>query len=455
MRLPALLAAATLLVLTIGVRDADACVCGVNPPCAAAWQADAVFVGTVVDRVSEVIAGETRWTVNHVAVTERLRGSVESLITLLPAARPTAEQIELWKSTNSSGGFSSSCDYGFGVGRQYVIYARRTADGRWTTSECSGTKPLENAAPDLDYFANLSTAPATARVYGNIDRTVLDPGDRQNTRTVPAAGVSVALTSGSRRIVATTDTQGKLDVQVPPGDYKIAPVVSSTVRVFGAPMEVSAPARGCVPVHFSLRSNGRIEGRVISPDGAGLARASVDVIPADLSENEKPDSFTTAPTGTTDETGQFVVDAVLPGRYVITINKRFGPRLHAPYATTYFPGGPRKDAEVVEVGDGERKTDFTIVVSPLREVTLSGVVTFDDGRPVEEASVTVALVDHPSSIMSSSRANRAGEFELRVLAGLRYHIRASVRTTNGVLQTLIVRPVEDAKESIRLVIARP
>jgi hypothetical protein len=455
MRLPALLAAATLVVLTVGVRDADACVCGVNPPCAAAWHADAVFVGTVVDRVSEVIAGETRWTVNHVAVTQRLRGSVDSFITLLPAARPTAEQIELWKSANSSGGFRSSCDYGFTVGRQYVIYARRTADGRWTTSECAGTKPIEDGAADLDYFASLSAAPATARIYGNIDRTVFDPNDRAKTRAVPAAGVSVELTDGSRRLLATTDAQGKLDVRVPPGDYMVAPIVTPAVRVYGAPKEVSAPARGCAPVYFSLISNGRIEGRVLSREGTGLAHASVDVIPADLGENEKPESYTTAPSGTTDEKGQFVVDAVLPGRYVIAINSRFGPRLRAPYATTYFPGGPRKDAEVVEIGDGERKTDFTIVVSPLREVTLSGVVTFDDARPVEEANVTVTPVDRPSSIMSSSRTNRTGEFELRVLAGLRYHVRASVRTADGVRQTLIIRPVEDEKEIVRLVIARP
>lgn len=91
----------------------------------------------------------------------------------------------------------------------------------------------------------------------------------------------------------------------------------------------------------------------------------------------------------------------------------------------------RQDARVVEVGEGERKTEFTIVVNPLSETTVSGVVVFGDDRPVVEANVTAAPVDHRGMIMGSARADSSGAFELRLLAGVSYLVRAEIRTENG------------------------
>jgi hypothetical protein len=425
----------------------------VNPPCAAVWRADAVFIGTVVDRTPERVGGSLSWTVHKVAVNQTLRGSVDSFITLVPGSRPTAEQIAASQSHPGESMMMSTCDYDFRLGKQYVIYARRTPDGRWTTSMCTGTKPIEEAPADIDYIASLPLAESTGRVYGTIERTIHNPKDRTTPMTVPAAGVRVALTSEANRLTVTTDSEGKLDLQVTPGEYTIAPVVPQTVRAYGAPMRVSVPARGCAPVHFSLTSNGRLEGRVVRQDGTPVLRTSVDVIPADLPQDQRPDSFTTAPSGTTDENGRFTVDAILPGRYFVAVNARFGPRLSSPYATTYFPGVARQDAHVVEIGEGERKTGFTIVVSPLTETTISGIVVFDDDRPVADANVTAAPVDHGEMIIGSSKTDSSGVFELRVLTGLTYVIRGS-RTTDGFRQTETVVFVDQEKKGVRLSIRR-
>ena len=456
-RSAALRAALTLLFLAAPVllRTAAACSCGENPSCAAVWRADAVFVGTVVDRTTERL-GSLSWTVQTVAVNQTLRGSVDPFITLVPGSRPTAQQIAASQSRppGESMIIMSSCDYDFEFGKQYVIYARRTPDGRWTTSICSGTKPIEEAAADIDYIASIPLAEPTGRVYGTVQRTILNPNDRTAPMTVPAAGVRVALTSETNRLTVTTDSEGKLDVQVPPGEYAIAPVVPQTVRVYGALTRASVPARGCAPVFFSLTSNGRIEGRVVREDGTPVPQTSVVVIPADLPPGQVPDSYTTAPSGTTDERGRFTVDAVLPGRYVLVVNARFGPRLFTPYATTYFPGVARQDARVVEVEDGERKTGFTIVVTPLAETTLSGIVVFDDDQPVAEATVTAASVDHGGMIMGASQTDRSGAFELRLLIGVSYRIRAGIRTADGFRQVETSVFIDQQKEGVRLSIRR-
>ena len=99
------------------------------------------------------------WTGYSVSVNQRLHGSVDSsFVTMTPFDPPAI----------------SSCDYTFQVGRQYIIYARKTADGRWTTSECSGTKLVQDASEDLDYIAGIPAAEPSGRIFGRIDRMVVD-----------------------------------------------------------------------------------------------------------------------------------------------------------------------------------------------------------------------------------------------------------------------------------------
>lgn len=166
-----------------------------------------------------------------------LRGTVDAFVTLVPGYRPTAEEIRVAISAGAVSTGSSGCDYGFQPGRQYLIYARRTPDGRWTTSRCDGTKPLEEAAADLDYIGGLSATEPLGRVYGKIERTVLDETDVAKTLKVPATGITIALTGKSNRLAVTTNEEGTIDVRVPPDEYTITPVVPQTVRVFGSPIQ--------------------------------------------------------------------------------------------------------------------------------------------------------------------------------------------------------------------------
>jgi hypothetical protein len=446
--------AALSLIAPVGVPVAEACVCDANPPCAATWYADVVFVGTAVNEIPEALGGSFTWIVQNVAVTQKLRGSIDGSVTFVPGERPTPEQVAQATSFGAVAYGGSDCDYRFQVGRQYIIYANRTADGRWRTSRCSGTKPIEQARDDLDYFGSLSTAEPVGRLYGKIERNVIDPSDRAKSRRVPAAGVAVALTSESNRLMVTTDADGKLDVRLPPGEYTIAPVVPETVRVSGAPIQRRLAARGCATVYFSLIANGRIEGRVVQENGSSVPRASVHVIPVDLPLDERPDDYTTAPSGSTDQNGRFRIDGILPGRYVLGVNARFGPQLDAPYAVTYFPGVPRKDASVVVIGDGERKSGFTIVVKPLTKTTISGVVLFSFGSPVADALVTAAPGNPTGMSISSGKTDSSGAFQLRVLSGLSYAITAIVQTADGLRRAETTVFVDQQTEGIRLSIRR-
>ena len=153
---------------------------------------------------------------------------------------------------------------------------------------------------------------------------------------------------------------------------------------------------------------------------------------------------------TTDENGHFLVDAILPGRYVVAINARFGPGLDSPYATTYLPGVNRENAEVIDIGDGEHKSGVTIMVSPLAETMVSGTVVLDDGRPAAEADVSASLVDHRGTSVSFTKTDSSGAFQLRVLAGMTYVIRAGVRLGDAYRRSETISFVEQPQEGLVL-----
>jgi len=112
----------------------------------------------------------------------------------------------------------------------------------------------------------------------------------------------------------------------------------------------------------------------------------------------------------TDADGRFEVDAILPGRYFIAVNARFGARLDSPYAPTYFPHGDRESATAIEIGEGERKRGFAITVRPLAETGIRGRVVSADEQPVPGADVTIWSTYARGMMIASTKSDSAGTF---------------------------------------------
>lgn len=418
--------ATALTTFVVGAAPADACSCYANPACSAVWRADAVFIGTLANQTEEPVGGTIVRTVQHVRVEQRLRGTIDDRASFVSNVQPSSAQIEESKASTSAVSITSTCDVRFEPGRRYIVYAHRTPDGRWTTSYCSGTKPVAEASEDLAYVASLDKAPPAGRIFGQIERVILNLTAPSLRDALPASDVRVEVASGSRRFTGTTNSEGRFDVTVPPGEYTVVAVVPSSVRLYGAPGRASVPARGCVQMDMSMVPNGRVEGRVMRVDGMPAARAQVDVISAEVPGDVGVRNALGS--GTADDGGNFTIDAIVPGRYLVAANARFGPRLDAPYAEAFLAGPDGQSRRIIELGDGERQTGLTITVRPLAETTLSGVVRSVEGHPVAEASVRAASLDHPFIVLASTSTSSSGSFELRLLAGITYRLRADLYT---------------------------
>lgn len=145
---------------------AEACSCGGGlPPCGKTLAylrgaGGAVFAGTVSELMPTYTHGnrgsEPREFLSHYrarfAVDEMLIGS-------------EAEELDVWTSSSTA-----SCGYEFKEGARYLVYATRDAGGvLLNVSLCSRTRPLEDAADDLELLrAARRGEEEQTRIFGHV-----------------------------------------------------------------------------------------------------------------------------------------------------------------------------------------------------------------------------------------------------------------------------------------------
>jgi hypothetical protein len=232
-----------------------------------------VFIARVAYTAMEPVGGKLQWQIYGLNVDRVFLGHVDSSLTFTPGQKPTQQQIASADAHVGDVGYvGSSCDFQFKEGETYLVFARRTTDGRWTTSECDGTRPLSEATEHLAYLESIPELEAGGQIYGTVERTVADRARPHEAVAKPVANVTVVATAGSQRFTTTTDAEGKYEMRVPAGVYTIRPIVPDTVRVYRDRQTHLVAARGCALTNFGIVSDGRIEGRVVDTDGAPVPR---------------------------------------------------------------------------------------------------------------------------------------------------------------------------------------
>jgi hypothetical protein len=347
-------------------RDAVACSCmSSGPPCQAAFQVDAVFIGTVrsidLRKVPmDGMATPVDRRMVHIAVERVVRG-VEGTV------------VDVW--TGMGGG---DCGFDFKAGERYVVYAWRR-DGALTTGICSRTRLLSDAAEDLAYFAALPSAPSAGVVSGTIVHFATR-GPDVPTEKVPVADVQVLLRSTGGVFSGMTDPAGRYTIaHVPPGtyDFEVLPPSGFSRRFLGAHVELKDP-RACVVQDFGLRYDGRVSGTLVDGRGKPVADLRVDIAPADRPEDRLPDSRATS-----DAFGHFELTDVPPGRYIVGIGFTQYPNDGTVYPRTLF-------ATAAEVGAGAKlEIGGLTVPEPRRPYELTGVIVDVNGVAVPGANLVV------------------------------------------------------------------
>lgn len=397
-----LLTALGVCVIALVAKSADACSCGTpGSACDAASGADAVFVGNVVSIESSPVGGRRV----QLAVIEAFRGFQLSQVTLV------------------TGYGQGDCGYPFQMGESYVVYAHRSPQGELSTYLCSRTHPVRNATEDLSYLRSLASIPTgtPARIAGRVLLWQLGPNTGDS-----VSNVNVTARGEGGTFSARTDSRGEFELTgLPAGNYEIVAQAPAGYESVSRTVDIHDP-RGCGPTLLYLRYDGRVAGRVVDRNGAGVRGLPVElVLPADV---DKPGGGSNRFQTWTSADGSFELRLVSPGEYVLGFNSIIGIDGRRTFPRALYPGvtEPAAAARInVSAAERVRLRDFVIPASiPL--VTVQGIVVDEAGRPEKDA--TLALRDNteaPNIIGPRFVTGEDGRFTFSVVDGGRYDIHVT------------------------------
>lgn len=347
------------------------------------------------------------------------------------------------------------------LGGQYLMYTGRYATGGDVPSRgCSRSRHVDDAAEDLEFLNGLSAAKPLSRIFGGtFVRT-----DDWSGNDKPAPGVIITATGSGRRLTTSSDANGLYSFRdLEPGEYTIAaerPGYRFLQMPDAPPVQVKA--RGCANVNILLRRAwpGTIEGRVQRADGsAAPAGMVVDLLT--ILRDEGEESAVWIRSAETDDDGSYEFYEVAPRQYKLALNRdRFPTAKNAAPAIFWPDARTEAGATTIEVADApvSGRFDFKLPPEP-RRAKVTGIVLRADGKPLEQASVSISVLPNKSisddEEASSPRVDASGRFTWTAFSGFEYELSAATDGDRPMHSAEVRFTLDGTTESVVLVIDRP
>jgi hypothetical protein len=285
-------------------------------------------------------------------------------------------------------------------------------------------------------LASTSTAGQTTdggTVRGRI--TAADTG-----RPLRRARVSILTaseTSAMAPIVATTNSLGDfVATNVPPGPYYVQAVRAGYLTAMygqrrardrGVVVEVK-PRETVQRIDFKLPRPGVLAGVITDDLGEPYPGVRVEALDMRYRLGRRV-PFPVA-LSTTDDLGQFRISGLQPGSYQLVASSsetwRTEKKESLGYASTYFPGVPGAEPQLITLGPSQARTDLHMTLQVGRTARLSGRVVQPGGR-TQATQVTLAY-SYPGLVvvggMRSVKTAQDGVFVFDDVAGGVYNVGA-------------------------------
>jgi hypothetical protein len=278
-----------------------------GPPCQEYWQSEAVFIGlatrvVTVPNNSGFAFGPYSQSTVYFTIEETFKG-----------VGGTGIVLNL-----------DHCGYLFKEGERYLVYARRNHNNQEldVRGGFTRTRPLSEAAEDLQYIRGLSSAEPGSRVFGKVTQFTYNI-KKVNHEAEPLRDIKVTLEGDNHRQEVFTDSEGRYEFKrLPGGTYRLRAELPAYLGYKEETFKLNS--RGCVPVNISARRKGQIIGRVLGSNGQSLKEVPISLVPADASHEEilaEGKDNLVWPLRYTNREGRFSFEHLPPGRYLLIINR--------------------------------------------------------------------------------------------------------------------------------------
>lgn len=244
--------------------------------------------------------------------------------------------------------------------------------------------------------AAIKPAAASGKISGVV--AAADSGAR-----LSRARVRLTASVTRQSVTQVTDARGQYEFRdLAPGRYTVTASKGAyvqaqygQVRPFapGTPIELSE-GQEIRNADIRLPPGATIDGRVFDEFGEPIADAVVMTLRAQYLAGMKR-VVNVGRILTTNERGEFHLFGLPPGSYYLSANllgeaNAADAAARQGYAPTYYPGSTDLGAaEPISVGVGEQRAGLDIVLTAMRTVSISGVVSDSEGRPFGSGTLTI------------------------------------------------------------------
>ncbi len=416
-------------VLTFSTPSLWGCSCvfdAVKYGCAGAGKGHAaVFVGRAMSEelvsIPAANGKPVRWAKKTLfSISENMGNPLPKEVAIYTHASPPPARNEHGQLVSTT----TSCDFSFSVGKDYLVFADLTDDLLYT-GYCSGTREADPNDWILDSFRHLPP-PGTGYLKGVVEELRTDI-ENSSTNQKPLSGIALRIEGPvSRETRTAADGTFRLD-SLPSGDYIVKPELDSQYSPAGT--KIHLVDRGCVDFPIWTRLlRGRIAGRVMTSKGKPAAKTEIELL------SPRCDTHPRFVGGVeTDELGFFEWAEVPPGKYMLGVNTMDARASdEALYPPSYYSGTGTSNcrhAKVIEVGVGQKITGLIFTLPkplPRQKVEQQVTVLWPDGRPVSGVWFSVHDQRWPDSAVGDWRTDQDGHATLELLQGTQYKIQAYI-----------------------------
>jgi hypothetical protein len=317
---------------------------------------------------------------------------------------------------------------------QYVQGNRRLMAAASMQTDDEGHYRIWGLMPG-DYYVNAVARVNLGGMGGGIGggRVAEGAGGRGGFDVLALVTASMAQIAGQNVAAILSDGTEKDPVSLAPTYY---PGVPSPSEASVVKLGLGEQARD-INFQLQLVRTARIDGQVVSADGAAIAGGTIQLTPASdplATRTQIGDTFGARIQGD----GAFSVNNVLPGSYIM--------RAHSDAAS----GSPQFATQMISVA-GSDLSDLVLVLAP--GAALSGTVTFRGAAappPPERVVVTAPPTDQ-TTFPPAGRPDAEGRFTIQNVAAGPHLIRANPNSDKWMLKSVTIegRDVTDTPIEIR------